>query len=77
MQENGTCSMQTFTYYFQTKSNLVRTMFVMIMVYINNVLVISHLSPKPSVMDLYLFIIPIGIHFDDLYSTKEVFCLQE
>ena len=27
-------------------------------------------------MDLYLLIILIGIHIADLYSTKEVFCLQ-
>ena len=51
-------------------------MFAMIIVYINNVLVNSCLSPKPSVMDLYLLIIPIGIHIADLYLTKEVFCLQ-
>ena len=50
----STCSMQTFTYFVQTKSNLGRTMFAMISVYINNVLVISCLSPKPSVMHLYL-----------------------
>ena len=68
--------MQTFTYYMQTKSNLGRTMLAMIIVYRNNVLVISCLSPKPSIMDLYLLIIPIGIHIADLYSTKEVFCLQ-
>ena len=71
-----TCSIQTFTYYVQTKSNLGRTMFEMIIVYINNVLVISCLSPKPSVMDLYLLIIPIGIHIAGLYSTKDIFCLQ-
>ena len=45
----------------------------MIIVYINNVLV---MSPKPSVMDLYFLIIPTGIHITDLYSTKEEFCLQ-
>ena len=73
----STCLMQTFTYYVQTKSNFGRTMFAMIIVYINNVLVISCLSPKPSVMDLYLLIIiPIGIHIADLYSTKEAFWLQ-
>ena len=66
--------MQTFTYYVQTKGNLGKAMFAMIILYINNVLGISCLSPKPSVMDLYLLIIPIGI--SDLYSTKEVFCLQ-
>ena len=71
-----TCSMQTFTCYVQTKSNLGKTMFAIIIVYINNVLVISCLSPKPSVMDLYLLIIPIGIHIAHLYSTEEVFCLQ-
>ena len=65
--------MQKFTYYLQTKSDLGRTMFAMIIVYINNVLVISYLSPKPSVMDLYLLIIPIGIHIVDLYSTKKYF----
>ena len=65
--------MQTSTYYVQTKSNLGRIMFAMIIVYINNVLVISCLSPKPSVMDLYLLIILIGIHITVLYSTKEVF----
>ena len=63
------CSMQTFTYYVQTKSNLGRTMFAMIIVYINNVLVISCLSSKPSVMNLSLLIIPTGIHIADLYST--------
>ena len=68
--------MQIFTCNVQTKSNLGRTMFAMIIVYINNVLVISCLSPKPSVMDLYLFFIPIVIHIADLYSTKEVFYLQ-
>ena len=51
-------------------------MFAMIYVYINNVLVISCLSPEPSVMDLCLLIIPVGIHIADLYSTKEVFCFQ-
>ena len=51
-------------------------MFAMIIVYINNVLVISCMSLKPSVMDLYLLNIKIGIHIADLYSTKEVFCLQ-
>ena len=60
----STCSMQTFTYYVQTKSNLGRIMFAMIIVYfiyiyISNVLVISCLSHKPSIMDLYLLIIPI------------------
>ena len=51
-------------------------MFTMIIVYINNVLVISCLSPKPSAMDFYLLIIiiPLGIHIADLYSTIEVFC---
>ena len=71
--------MQTFTYYAQTKSNLDRTMFAMIIVYIYmlyNVLVISCLSPKSSILDLYLLIIPIGIHIADHYSTKEVFWLQ-
>ena len=50
--------MQTFAFYVQTKSNLGRTMiFAMIIVlYINNVLVISCLSPKLSVMDLYLVV---------------------
>ena len=72
----STCSMQTFTYYVQTKSNLGRTMFAMIIVYTNNVLVISCLSLKPSAMDLYFVIIPIRIHFADLYSTKGLFCLQ-
>ena len=63
--------------YVQTKSNLGRAMFAMIIVYINNVLVISCLSPKPSLMNLYLIIIPIGIHIADLYSaTKEVIYLQ-
>ena len=39
--------------YVQTNSNLGRrTMLVIIIVYINNVLVIKCLSPKPSVMDL-------------------------
>ena len=71
-----TFSMQTFTYYMQTKSNLGRTMFAMIIVYTNNVLVISCLSLKPSAMDFYFVIIPIRIHIADLYSTKEVFCLQ-
>ena len=70
------CSMQTITYYVPKKSNLGRTMSAMIIVYINNVLVISCLSPKPSIMELYLLIISIGIHIADLYSSKEVFCLQ-
>ena len=68
--------MQTSTYYVQTKSNLGRIMFAMIIAYINNVLVISCLSPKPSVMDLYLLIKPIEHHIADLYSSEEVFCLQ-
>ena len=72
----STCLMQTFTYYLQTKSNLGRTMFTMIIVFINNVLVISCLSTKPSVMDLNLLIIPIGILIADLYSTKEALFLQ-
>ena len=62
----STYSMQTCTYYVQTKSYLGRTMFAMIIVYINNVMVMSCLSPKPSVMDLYLLFIPIGIHIADL-----------
>ena len=64
--------MQTFTFYVQTKSNLGRAMFAMIIVYINNVLVISCLLPKPSVIDLHLPIILIGIHIVDLYSTKDL-----
>ena len=71
----STCSLKTFTNYVQRKSNLDRTMFAIIIVYINNDLVISCLSPKPPVMDLYFLIIPIGILIADLYSTK-VFCLQ-
>ena len=54
------------------KSNLGRTMLATVIIYINNVLVISCLSPKPSVTDLYLLNIPIGIHIADLYSSKEV-----
>ena len=68
--------MQTLTYYVQTMSNLGRTMFAMIIVYINNVLVISCLSPKPTVMGLYLLIIQIGIHIADLYSNKGELCSQ-
>ena len=48
-----TCSMQRFTYYVQTKSNLGRAIFAMIIVYLNNVLVVSCLSPKPSGLNLY------------------------
>ena len=70
----STCSMQTFTYYVQTKNNLGRTVFAMIIVYINNVLFHVCQPSHHAVMDLYLFIIPIGIHIADLYSTKEVFC---
>ena len=70
------CSMQTFTYYVQTKVKLGRTMFAMIIVYIKQCSGDFMLSPKPSAMDLYLLIIPIGIHIAYLYSTKELFCLQ-
>ena len=47
VQKLSTCSMQTFTYSVQTKSNLDRTMFAISIVYINNALVISCLLPKP------------------------------
>ena len=66
------CSIQTFIFYVQKRSNLSKTIFAMIIVYINNVLVISCLSPKPSAMDLYLLIIPIGIHSADLQSNNKL-----
>ena len=68
--------MQTFIYYVQTKSNLGGTtsMFAMIIVHINNVLVISCLSPKPSVIDMYLLIMPIAIRIANLYTFKKAFC---
>ena len=64
--------MQTFTYYVQTKSNLDHAC--------NDYYLYKQcsddfmLSPKPSVMDLCLLIIPSGIQIADLYSTKEMFC---
>ena len=69
--------MQTFTYYVQTKSNLGRTMFAMIIVYTNNVLVISCLSPKPLDMDLYLLIIPTGISVPIFIQLKKYFVTSD